>query len=166
MEFASELKQLMYVCLVPFCVATCSGSGLPLCRRYKLFSYVRTRACVYTIQHISLSTFCISGYLKKTQSTAFYMPPNVSFKISLNSAAFVSCKSPAKIGFYTNFSVHLTSNDWVFKNYSNYRGKNEFRKIFLAFIAKIIFSVISLGRKQKITWLKIFIFVCAQCRKK
>lgn len=65
-------------------------------------------SCMYNTQHLFLPCLYIlhlSGYLKKTQSTAFYMPPNVSFKISLNSAAFVSCKSPAKIGFKRKFSL-------------------------------------------------------------
>lgn len=76
--------------------------------------YVRSGACIYsTKQFRCLHILHLSGYLKKTQSTAFYMPPNVSFKISLNSAAFVSCKSPAKIGFNNNFCCLVYSTAFV-----------------------------------------------------
>lgn len=109
----------------------CVWRGFFLFRFFFLFSYVRSvcySPCTYSTNS-TLSTYILhlSGYLKKTQSTAFYMPPNVSFKISLNSAAFVSCKSPAKIGFNSFCWAHFSMTQFWQKYYTRKREK---RRVF------------------------------------
>lgn len=137
MEFTRELKQLMYVCLVSFCVATC-WQRFNVC---SLVSYVRSvcySTCIYNTKFCCLHSASLWIFEENAVNCVLYATKRqFQNKSQLGRICKLQVSRKNRIYFfYSHPMSHLTK----FHNLNNYRNyKIELKKSIFAGGEKKIF---------------------------